>query len=101
VSRFIAGDSVRKISREENRDRETINRILRSNQVQLYIEELRASYIGLGLDAINAVRKRLKSGKDGRLAVGFSKTSARFHRQENGTCCCPVIRVQGISLWIS
>jgi hypothetical protein len=68
VSRFIAGQSVRKISREEKRDRETIARILRSNEVQLYIQDLRKSYIGLGPEAINALRKRLRSCKDGLLA---------------------------------
>lgn len=53
---------------KRNGNRETINRIVRSNQVQLYIEELRQSYIALGREAINAMRKNFESADDGRLA---------------------------------
>lgn len=68
-SRYIAGDSIRKISRSEGRDRETITRIVRSNEVQLYIRDLRAEYIRLGREAIKAMRKVLSKGKDGRIAL--------------------------------
>jgi hypothetical protein len=38
---------------------------VRSNEVQLYIQDLRKSYIELGQDAINGMRKKLRGGKDG------------------------------------
>jgi hypothetical protein len=67
IGRHIAGDSIRKISRDEKRDRETVTRIVRSESVQSYIQELRESYIGLGPMAFNAVRNALRSDKYGRL----------------------------------
>jgi len=68
ASRYISGESIRKISREEKRDRETVNRIVRSAKTQAYIADLRARYMALGSDAIKSVETTLKSGKDGRLA---------------------------------
>jgi hypothetical protein len=55
---------MRKISRAENRDRETIARIVRGNETQLYLAEMRKTYLGLGQDAIDGVRKKLQKGSD-------------------------------------
>jgi hypothetical protein len=68
VSRFIAGESIREIARAEQRDRSTIARIVRCEDVQLYIAGLRGNYLDLGPDAISALRRGLKNSKDGRLA---------------------------------
>ena len=47
VSRFIQGQGIRQIG--VKRDvRETITKIVRSEDVQNYISELRESYLGLG-----------------------------------------------------
>ena len=65
VGGYISGESIRKIAREEKRDRETIARIVRSDEVQSYVQEMREQSFGLGSDAISGMRKKLESGKDG------------------------------------
>lgn len=68
INKFIRGQSQREIARVEGRDRETIARIVRSNEVQLYVARLRMDYIGLGSEAINTMGKVLRKGKDPRTA---------------------------------
>ena len=60
---------MRKIAREEKRDRETIRRVLKTGDVQLYVKMLRVQFIALGLDAVDAVQHQLSTGKDGRLGM--------------------------------
>ena len=69
AGRFISGESIRKISREEHRDRETVKNIVQGPDVQEYILVLRAEFFGVGADAVDAVRHQLKEGKDGRLGL--------------------------------
>ena len=69
ASRFISGESIRKISREEHRDRETVKNIVQGPDMQEVILLLRAKIFGVGADAVDAVQHQLKEGKDGRLGL--------------------------------
>ena len=68
VSKFIQGQGIRQIAREEGRSRETISKIVRSEDVQKYVAELREQYIGLGREAMAALTRALRTSKDGKLA---------------------------------
>ena len=68
VSRFIQGQGIRQIGREEGRSRETITKIVRSEDVRNYISELRESYLGLGREALVALTRALRTSNDGKLA---------------------------------
>ena len=69
ANRFISGQSIRKIAREEGRDRETVKRIVQARDIQEYVLLLRAKFFGVGPDAVDAIRHQLKDGKDGRLGL--------------------------------
>ena len=69
AQRFISGQSIRRIAREENRDRETVRRITQCDDIQQYVSLLRAHFFDVGADAIDAVQHQLKEGKDGRLGL--------------------------------
>jgi hypothetical protein len=73
VQRFISGESIRKIAREEGRDRATVTKIVRSSEVEDYIREIREQYFGLGQLALAAVRTAIREEKDGRLAYQLLK----------------------------
>jgi len=68
MKKFISGEGIRKISREEHRSRGTVSRIVNSTQVQSYVEGLRAEYYGLGTEAPDAVRRALRKCTDGKIA---------------------------------
>lgn len=68
VGRYIAGASIREISRVENRDRATVTKIVRSDQVHDYICKLKERFYGLGDDALNAVQHAVREQGDARLA---------------------------------
>ena len=46
--RYVAGESIRKIAREEKRDQETVSKIVKGPEIQVYVENLREQYYGLG-----------------------------------------------------
>ena len=69
AKRFIAGQSIRKIAREEGRDRETVKRIVYARDVQEYVALLRLQFFELGADAVDAVRHQLAEVKDGRMGL--------------------------------
>ena len=46
----------------------TVTRIVRASEVQAYVEDLRAAYYGLGQDALEALRRSLRSAPDGKIA---------------------------------
>jgi hypothetical protein len=66
LQKYVAGKSVALIAREENRNRESVTRIVRGDEVQALVREMRAQFYGLAFDAIDAVRHTLQQ-KDGRL----------------------------------
>jgi hypothetical protein len=67
MQRYIGGDSIRQIAREEKRDRATITKIVRSEEMQTFVQEMRERYYGLGFDALNAIQHTLQVRKDGGL----------------------------------
>ena len=85
AKRYISGQSIRKIAREEHRDRETVKRVVQARDVQEYIVLLRAQFFELGADAVDAVRHQLTEGKDGRMGleilreVGAVPTNRELH----------------------
>ncbi len=56
------GESVRRISRAEKRERETVAKIVRSDEMQDYVRMLREIFLGIGYDSILAVRKTVREG---------------------------------------
>ena len=68
VQKFVSGRGIRQISREENRSRATVTRIVRASEVQAYVQDLRAAYYGLGQEAVEALRRSLRTTTDGKIA---------------------------------
>lgn len=62
MQRHAAGESVRKISREEHRDRETVAKVVKSDEMHAYVQSLREQFYGLADLAIAAVRRGLREG---------------------------------------
>jgi hypothetical protein len=67
IGKFVQGKPIRQISREEGRSRGTITKIVRSQEVQSYVTDLRERYIGLGREALDSLTRALRSSKDGKL----------------------------------
>lgn len=61
------GQSIRKISREENRTRETVTKIIRNEDMRAYVTSLREKFYGLGNDALAAVHNALVRQKDAQI----------------------------------
>jgi hypothetical protein len=72
MHRYIAGESIRQIAREEKRDRETVTKIVRSEEVAEYVRNMRERFYGLGETALGAVQRALEQG-DARLAYEHLK----------------------------
>src|ERR1019366_6741193 len=68
LQRYITGESIREISREEGRARQTVTKIVRSDQMQSYVQAMREHFYGLGDDALAAVQHALQQQKDAQLA---------------------------------
>jgi hypothetical protein len=68
VRKFISGQSLRSISRDEGRGRATVARIVNCGEVREYVTGLRATYYGLGEDALQAVRSAIQTSTDGKIA---------------------------------
>ena len=68
LQHYIAGKSVAEISSEENRNRETVTRIVRSDEMREYVIRTREAFYGLGDSAIAALRHALEKKRDGNLA---------------------------------
>jgi hypothetical protein len=67
MQRYVAGDSIRQIARGERRDRATVTKIVRSDEMSAVVQKMRERYYGLGLDALDAVQHGLQVRKDGGL----------------------------------
>jgi len=67
--RFISGQSIRKLAREESRDQETVSKIVKAPEMQAYVQNLREKYYGLGDLALDGLRRALQNSKDGRIAA--------------------------------
>lgn len=68
MQRYIDGKSIRQIAREERRDRATVTKIVRSDEMQDFVQEMRERFYGLAFDAMNAVKNSLQQQHDARLA---------------------------------
>lgn len=68
VQEYVAGKSIAQISREEDRNRETISRIVNGDKVQELVQDMRAKTYGLISDAVAALGHALQVTKDPRVA---------------------------------
>jgi hypothetical protein len=68
LQRFVAGESIRSIARAERRDRATITRVVRSDQMQEYVQNMKERFVGLGCAAMDALEHALVVEKDSRVA---------------------------------
>jgi hypothetical protein len=91
VGKFIEGKGIRQISREEGRSRETITKIVRSEDVQSYVANLKQQYISLGQLALETFTRALRSSMDGKLAhqvlvdIGVAATHVPAETQSQAT----------------
>jgi hypothetical protein len=67
MQRYAGGESIRQIAREEKRDRATVTKIVRSDEMQAFVQEMRERFYGLGFDALAAVGHALRKRKDARI----------------------------------
>jgi hypothetical protein len=67
MQRYAGGESIRQIAREEKRDRATVTKIVRSDEMQEFVQEMRERFYGLGFDALAAVSHALRQRKDARI----------------------------------
>jgi len=65
MQRYVAGESIRRIARQEQRDRATVTKIVRSDEMNTFVQKLRERYYGLGFDALGAMQHALQVQKDG------------------------------------
>jgi hypothetical protein len=61
VERFITGQSIREIAREEKRDRATVTKIVKGPEIQSYIQTLREKYYGALEIALDALLDELRN----------------------------------------
>jgi hypothetical protein len=64
MQRYAGGECIRQIAREEQRDRATVAKIVKSHEMQTYVQELRERFYGLGFDALDAVQHALQVQKN-------------------------------------
>ncbi len=67
LGKYITGKSITDISKEEERNRETVARIVHGPEMQEYVRTMRERFYGLGGDAISAIQHTLQQENDGRL----------------------------------
>lgn len=67
MQRYVTGESIRQISRQEHRDRATVTKIVRSEEMNSFVHQMRERLYGLGCDALAAVEYELRARKNGRL----------------------------------
>jgi len=68
LQEYVAGTSIKDISKKEKRNRETVERIVHGPEMQQFVHDMRERFFALGLDAISAIRHSLTEQNDGRLA---------------------------------
>jgi hypothetical protein len=68
MQRYAQGASIRKISREEGRDRAAVTKIVKSPDMHAHVERMREKFYGLADLAIAAVQRALE---DGDAQVGY------------------------------
>jgi hypothetical protein len=68
LQKHISGKSIVEISREEKRNRETIAKIVRSDEMREYVLRMRESFYRLADSALTTVRHAVEQEKDGQLS---------------------------------
>jgi transcriptional regulator with XRE-family HTH domain len=66
--RHIMGQSQREIARAEGRSRPTIARIVKGEEMQAFVQEMRERFYGLAPDALATIEYALREQKDARIA---------------------------------
>jgi hypothetical protein len=67
MQRYVGGESIRQIARNEKRDRATVTKIVRSDEMQGFVQKMRERLYGLAFDAMDAVEHSLQRQNDARL----------------------------------
>jgi len=68
MQRYVAGENIRSIARDEGRDRGTVSRIVQSEEMQAHTQKMREQYYGLAELAMDGLRRALEHSNDGKLA---------------------------------
>jgi hypothetical protein len=66
--RHIVGQSQREIARAEGRSRPTIARIVKGEEMQAFVQEMRERFYGLVPDALATIEYALREQRDARIA---------------------------------
>lgn len=74
MQKYAAGETLTQIGREEHRDRQTVTKIVRSEEMQEFVRQMREEFFGLAGDAVAAIRHTLQQQKDGRLGFQILAT---------------------------
>src|SRR5689334_5443602 len=64
-ARFIAGNSIRRIARDTGHHQATIARVVKSEEVQTYLKQVREKLFAVADDAVERVRAEIRGGKQG------------------------------------
>jgi hypothetical protein len=67
--RHIMGQSQREIARAEGRSRPTIARIVKGEEMQAFVQEMRERFYGLAPDALATIEYALREQKDARIGL--------------------------------
>jgi transposase len=87
MQRYVGGESIRQIAREEQRDRATVTKIVRSDEMNTVVQEMRERYYGLASAAADAIEHTLRVQKDGRTAlVNAARGLVKSHGQRLPKC---------------
>jgi hypothetical protein len=62
LCRYVGGASVRQIAKVERRDRATVSKIVKSEDMTRYVTSMRERFFALADDAITSVQKALQAG---------------------------------------
>jgi hypothetical protein len=68
LQKHIAGKGIVEISREKKRNRETVAKIVRSDEMRDYVVRMREAFYGLADSALRTVRQAVEQEKDGQLS---------------------------------
>jgi hypothetical protein len=69
MQRYAGGDSIREIARVEKRDRSTVTKIVRSDEMHTFVQEMRERFFGLAPDALATIEYALQEQKDARIGL--------------------------------
>jgi transposase len=87
MQRYVGGESIRQIAREEQRDRATVTKIVRSDEMNTVVQKMRERYYGLASAAADAIEHTLRVQKDGRTAlVNAARGLVKSHGQRLPKC---------------